>query len=117
MVEVGWLEPTAGAQSEAEEPVESRSTSESPEVVDATGPSPEAEERIHDPYAAIQAWGEWNLAGGESPTDVEQEPAEQVKAAGPADPADTSSVWAEGQHVFAPYSQLFSKLRPSREPT
>ena len=125
MVEVGWLEPTADSaaddQAEAAETADSRPSSERPDLVDAADPSPGAaadlEERIHDPYAAIQAWGEWNLAGGEDAADVEEGAAESGQEGGPSESSDSSSVWAEGQHVFAPYSQLFSRLRPSREPT
>ena len=91
-----------------------------------------AEEFVEDRYAAIQAWNEWARSQAEDsaaslpPTDVanpsalheaadEHEPlvAAEMDLAGPG-PAH-AEVRAEAQHGFAPYSQLFSRLRLPHE--
>lgn len=115
LIEVGWepsdLEPSDDAPEPApvvREPV-------------AALPAGPAEETVNDHYAALQAWTEWAKNQGRTSAD----PAGDDATPGDADPADSAlgrvpasshpSVWAEGQHGFAPYSQLFSRLRQSRD--
>ncbi len=107
LIEVGWTpegEPTSPG-SEGEPPA--------PAVVNGHG-----EQRIDDPYAAIQAWNEWATNQGRHPT---PEPAltrassqsrrdqEALPAAAPA------RVWADEEHGFAPFGRLFSRLPQENE--
>jgi general secretion pathway protein A len=98
------------------------------------------EELIEDRYAALQAWTEWTRNQGRVASESAADPAGPTEsspdqeatgldvAANPK-PSITSqpppaadltaatavaSVRAEPQHDFAPYSQLFSRLRQSR---
>lgn len=110
LIEVGW---------------ESELDTEAPPITVAA-PSPiselAAEESINDHYAALQAWNEWAVNQGREPA----QPADQatIQADSPhdsdpdhANPLDNHPrVWAEGQQSFAPYSQLFSRLRQSHDP-
>jgi len=71
------------------------------------------DERIEDHYTALQAWNEWALTQGQAP----RPPADPttVETGGDADHGvGRDGVWADGQHAFAPYSQLFSRLRQAR---
>ncbi len=89
----------------------------------------ESEERINDHYAALQAWSEWARNQGREPvtstivaetidvadhdleddeTFIDEESAWTPVAA----PAETRS---ESPQPFAPFSQLFSKLKEPRE--
>lgn len=81
-----------------------------------------SDELIDDHYAALQAWNEWARNQGRTPR------AEAPGLQTTADPDGASvsedlldspattphDVWAEGQQSFAPYSQLFSRLRQGR---
>ncbi|SIO65307.1 hypothetical protein SAMN05444166_7655 [Singulisphaera sp. GP187] len=84
------------------------------------------EEAINDRYTALQAWNEWARNQGRATT-VEPAPL----ADGPAVPTEgldeelaeapselaaaAPSVWADGQQNFAPYSQLFTRLKQRRD--
>jgi type II secretory pathway predicted ATPase ExeA len=92
------------------------------------------EELVDDRYAALQAWTEWTRNRERSMT-VEESPGgpastspdiadpdadESARDEPSADPGSTSdtppaSVRAETPHDFAPYSQLFTRLRQSRQ--
>jgi general secretion pathway protein A len=84
-------------------------------------------ETINDHYAALQAWNEWarNQGRGAAATNQDALPyrldpsgagsAGDVPAgSGPASTGQTS-IWREGQQGFAPYGQLFSRLRQIRD--
>jgi general secretion pathway protein A len=82
-------------------------------------------EPIHDPYAAIQALSEWELALG-SATDPGAGPSAGAGVVGtpgvpsPEDPRDEadrrpSQVRAEAGQEFAPYSRLFSQLNSASD--
>lgn len=93
------------------------------------------EEPIDDRYAAIQAWAEWTRnqeripessppAPARPPIDLRPPVAEREiePESGPESDLDAAprrpimvNVRAEGQHEFSPYSNLFSRMRPSRE--
>jgi type II secretory pathway predicted ATPase ExeA len=129
LVEVGWdgdLETELGPA----ETTESRSQSV------LTGDPPPNEEPIEDRYAELQAWTEWSnsqervaLPSDASqvalPTDHTDEPSPGSDAP-PVEPPRESrrpspatappGVRAEPQQEFAPYSQLFTRLRQSKQP-
>ena len=115
-----------------------------PNRTESPGPFPDDssfnEELIEDRYAALQAWTEWTRnqgrlasenvtdpASGINSTPVEE--AAELEAAASSAPTFTphpaadaestaapviANVRAEPQHEFAPYSQLFTRLRQSR---
>ncbi|HWE38035.1 MAG TPA: AAA family ATPase [Isosphaeraceae bacterium] len=115
LIEVGW-DPGLESRNEAQA------------VADTSPASPVAEtvERIDDHYAALQAWDEWARNQGRQPAlalrpaperefrredESAVEPVEAVPGPVPGHP----NVWAEGEQPFAPYSQLFSRLKHSRD--
>jgi len=133
LVEVGWegdLDSELTCAEEAAAPPES--------------PCPDNssfnEELIEDRYAALQAWTEWTRNQGRVASKSAADPASQMEsrsdeeatgleAAANPTPSITSqpspaaestaatalaNVRAEPQHDFAPYSQLFTRLRQSR---
>jgi hypothetical protein len=92
------------------------------EAADFAAPPPPpiaepGEEVIRDPYAAIQADHEWGANQAHfatlapPPEPDEAEPEDDVVD---IDTWGTSRVRREGAQEFAPYSQLFSRARPSR---
>jgi len=139
LIEVGW-----GGNLEAEAAV-SASESAAPQVAvppaaGASEPPTEemiaeqegelpSEEMIEDHYAALQAWTEWakNRGRGSSPSATSA--SEQVERAAVSKAAmlpveneretvgefPGPGLRAELQHEHAPYSQLFSRLRQSKE--
>jgi general secretion pathway protein A len=92
------------------------------------------EELVEDRYASLQAWNEWtktqqDLASTATTTDgslvtPSAEPSsgsdrqKTDKSPGSLEhaTAGTSGIRAESQHEFAPYSQLFNRLRQSKQP-
>lgn len=93
-----------------------------------------AEELVEDRYAAIQAWNEWARSqaqdsGASLPPTEEADPSALVEVTDEHEPLVTAEtditgpgpgpahaeVRAEAQHGFAPYSQLFSRLRLPHE--
>jgi general secretion pathway protein A len=127
VIEVGW-EPTFEGESIAEgvvvdAPIELANDEHEP-LTEAT----EGVETIDDHYAALRAWSEWAKNQGRSTVagPVENPPGtfgpDDSEGASPPGRTDvatggplSSNVWAEGQHGFAPYSQLFSRLRQPRD--
>jgi general secretion pathway protein A len=118
MVEVGW-----DAESEAERPTEGEMLGAEPIAALADAP---VEQEINDHYAALQAWEEWAknqgrtsprvLVGNDAaPTDLLD--SESINDSASRHPvlSEHPLVWAEGEHEFAPYSQLLSRLRGSHE--
>ena len=129
LVEVGW---DGDLETEASETEYSTAEAERPSADDTSL----NEELIEDRYAALQAWTEWTkiqekainrggAAEGFTPrvatepqtartqtvsTDADSSPHEPMPASA------TTGVRAETQHEFAPYSQLFSRLRQSKQP-
>ncbi len=90
------------------------------------------EELVEDRYAALQAWTEWTRNRERSPAVEESsegldstspdtaDPDESERDESSADPGSSSvtppaTVRAESPHDFAPYSQLFTRLRQSRQ--
>jgi general secretion pathway protein A len=120
LVEVGWegdleAEPTRPELAPGDTAVES------------VGESKPSEELVEDRYAALQAWAEWSRNRDRSAL-AEVDPASEDASTEPDDrdapasrPAEAprgdsgsrpaSSVRAETSHDFAPYSQLFTRLR------
>ena len=129
LVEVGW---DGDLETEAGEPAYGTTEGERLSADD----SALNEELIEDRYAALQAWSEWTkiqeqvtnrggAAEGPTPrvatetqttrsqtvsTEAESAPHEPMPASA------TTGVRAEAQHEFAPYSQLFTRLRQSKQP-
>ncbi len=105
MIEVGW-DATA-------EPVSAIKPFDSGALAADAAP---AEERIDDHYAALQAWNEWSKNQGRQPdaAALSDDPDEAPLDADTADDTSTNRR-AEAEHDFAPYSQLFSRLRASKE--
>src|SRR5262249_4991123 len=109
LIEVGWEPPrtttaSAGAAAEARMP--------EPRAISGAG------EPIDDHYAALQAWDQRARNQGADPsaddaTGAIEEPEEGDPQAAPT--PDDPDVWVEGEHGFAPYSRLFSRLRQPRE--
>ncbi len=109
LIEVGWEPPRTTTPTGGAAAAEAKATE--PRAISG------AEEPIDDHYAALQAWDEWARNQGRGAaadaTGVIEGP-----SAGDPQPAPTSDdpdVWVEGEHGFAPYSQLFSRLRQPRE--
>jgi general secretion pathway protein A len=124
---------TAGGAGPASPPANiDRELEETLEVAGMTGV--ESVETIDDHYAALQAWNEWaqnrqrtaaaapaarprNASSLEHPLD----PADSTVNSGApgetgrAGPQGQPSVWMEGEQSFAPYGQLFARLRQGRD--
>jgi hypothetical protein len=140
VVEVGWdAAPTPAATDTPDGDFDPNTQPPSPRtamVPSQGGPAAAApglgEEFIEDRYAAIQAWNEWSETqigeAGERPEQDTEDPLAGLDrsdaTASSDDPADGDpgyldpaypGVRAEGQHGFAPYSQLFSRLRLPRD--
>jgi general secretion pathway protein A len=128
LVEVGW-DGDLGA-----ELARTDSATNSPERI-LTDDSSLNEELIEDRYAALQAWTEWSksqelLAGrsvatqaslprggpDQSPRSDVPPPEERPEFVEPSPAAAAPGFRAEPQHEFAPYSQLFTRLRQSNQP-
>jgi general secretion pathway protein A len=122
LVEVGWE-----GDLEAE-PTRPESSSSAPVTRPSSGADP-GEELVEDRYAALQAWAEWSR-NRERTDPAAAEPAIDANAIAPdegtqpapgpagaprgdSSPLPASSVRAETPHDFAPYGQLFSRLRHS----
>ncbi len=127
LVEVGWEGDLESELIRPEPPAAGQPASPEPSAM--TEPSAVAEPqelRVEDRYAALQAWAEWSR-NRERPSPEPQpagaldepsadESADQGSAPGTASSmapglATSGSVRAEPPHDFAPYSQLFSRLR------
>ena len=121
LIEVGW--DAERGSTESVPPLEiarpTRPDEDGPEDHPGHGREAEAEseaeieEAIDDPYTAIQARSD--LERRREPAPAEPDPMTVI-----AEPEETRAgsrpnVWAEGQHEFAPYSHLFSRLRQPRE--
>jgi general secretion pathway protein A len=118
LIEVGW------------EPPRPPETTDRAVAQAASSPSAafsEGQEPIDDHYTALQAWNEWARNQGRTPASGLLEPstepsdpqgAEEAEALvidpQPTPTSDNPDLWIEGEHGFAPYSQLFSRLRTSR---
>ena len=129
LVEVGW---DGDLESELMVPAHTTTTNETRLADDSTF----NEELIEDRYAALQAWTEWtesqkradgrvvaiessapsrsgapaSLGGDPLPA---EEPATSIE---PSSATTPPGIRAEPQHAFAPYSQLFTRLRESKQP-
>ncbi len=122
LVEVGWEGDLDAEPTRPEQPAIEGETGAPFE----TDPS---EQLVEDRYAALQAWAEWsrNREGSPPPLpepsddpdeDTPEPDAEtgSYPAVGPrvdAGPESSPSIRAETPHDFAPYSQLFTRLRHS----
>lgn len=120
-VEVGWGLDEDVTILEEEAPIAFPAA-----AVAAPSASPPAveleEESVRDPYALIQASQEWGvnqmhfaaLAPAPSALDDADTEPEVEEDDPPAEEWGTARVRREGAQEFAPYSQLFSRARPSR---
>jgi AAA domain len=121
LIEVGW---DGDLQSELEPAGDNPAPGHAPDPAHHGEP-------VEDRYAAIQAWNEWTrnqarppaamsatgdpLAPEDPETDTALVPDAEV-AADPPGAVAASGFRAEGQHEFAPYSQLFTRFRQSNQP-
>jgi type II secretory pathway predicted ATPase ExeA len=140
MIEVGWepdhepgstpAPPSEPANAPAPAPSMIEAAPRETEVASSPGSGPDVEivEAIDDHYAALQAWNEWSRnqergAAARStdrpPTPARLDPADNTSVDAPGEPAPSTmpppGVWLEGQQGFAPYSQLFTRLRHVRD--
>ncbi len=120
LVEVGW---EGDLEAEPTRP-EASPSDPGPAPTGEDGPN---EEPVEDRYAALQAWAEWSRnrersipaapdpAGDAEPPTPESsgEPAQAEAPRGDTGPLASPSIRAETPHDFAPYGQLFSRLRHS----
>jgi general secretion pathway protein A len=119
LVEVGWdgdLEP------EVTRAEDTPSDSQGPASLE----SDLEEQLVDDRYAAMQAWTEWSrnrersappadaIEGASSPEANPDAPIREERTAGP-DPSTPGKIRPGAPHEFAPYSQLFSRLRQSKQ--
>jgi general secretion pathway protein A len=123
LIEVGW-DATSEPEGEAEEHVPS-----SDRIRDVAGEAPisaESDEAIQDRYAALQAWSEWARNQGRAlDLDPSRAAAPATASASASDDspeavstmAGNPSIWADARQGFAPYSQLFSRLKQSKDKT
>lgn len=115
MVEVGWNSLPDGD--------ELAEDAEEPDDEDAPEPRPQslaraADEPVNDPYAALQAWGERNRGDSAALQDADADELWDEETDGDeATPTIPPGARVEGHQEFAPYSQLFSRLRPTHETT
>jgi len=118
MIEVGWDASSDLPEADDESASAITSATRVPTLA-AT------EEAISDHYAALQAWSEWAQNQGREPVSALASPGDDADAGDDEASGDSADggeavpghpgVRAEGQHAFAPYSQLFSRLRQSHE--
>ena len=128
LVEVGWdgdIEDTADTPTGADLPLTDRAGT--------TAAEPNFDEvLVEDRYAALQAWTEWSRnrerSVGAEPSpdrpvsttaelgDQDEFPGDEASADPASSPVTTpATVRAEPSHDHAPYSQLFTRLRQSRQ--
>ena len=101
LIEVGW-EPEAEPR-----PAE-------PEPRHAVEPAARArvgDEVVDDHYAALQAWNEWAANQGRAAATATLED-EDADISSPV--REDANLRAEGPEEFAPYSQLFSRMKQAR---
>ncbi len=126
LIEVGW-EPTSDLDADLDE------TSEAIEPLPLSGAAQPAEppsvEAIDDRYAALQAWTEWARNQGRSPSGDSpfayghDTPLGSALDHGPGHGGSSAGImgspafWTDQEHGFAPYSQLFSRLKPTKDKT
>ena len=116
LIEVGWDGPDPGADPEADPASASAPSDTAPAAVaEAVEPAGE-DEAIHDHYAALQAWNEWARNQGRQPAAVAGPPEPPAGSTDVEAPAGDPHVWADEQHGFAPYSQLFSRIKQVASP-
>lgn len=120
LVEVGWE-----GDLEAE-PTHTEGPPAEPEIVTPADEAERNEELVEDRYAALQAWAEWSrnrerpISAAADPATMGLTPAEHDNSEPrPDDPAHEeaghvpATIRPEPPQEFAPYSQLFSRLRHS----
>ena len=122
LVEVGWDGDLEAELTESDESSTDRENSASVE-------SPFDEQLVDDRYAAMQAWTEWSRnrerpsLPEERPDTPEPSPVAPESPVVPiredrpvdSDSALPANIRAGGPHDFAPYSQLFTRLRQSKQ--
>lgn len=123
LIEVGW-EP--GVEAETPPEIVRRPAEDLPGRQSSPSQSSSGVEIIDDHYAALQAWTEWAQNQGRSPSlqasSSELAAFDADGASGRMDSEDSpratpiqAGVWADRQQTFAPYSQLFTRLRQPKD--
>jgi len=121
-IEVGWsadeVEPSGF--DEEDDRIEPSVSGEMTPRLDQT------DQAVHDHYAALQAWREWadNQDKRAKTAKSDRVLADEIDEAAEAEAAEKSeatsndrpSVRVEGQHHFAPFGQLFTRMPQVREP-
>jgi general secretion pathway protein A len=127
VIEVGWdAESDAVSKGSSTPTVFAPASTQPAATTDdarAAQESQPTDEPITDHYAALQAWNEWAQNRGrqssiessdpDSVVDLDRE--RDVKGIASSPLGEHAQIWAEGQHGFAPYSQLFSRGRQARD--
>ncbi|WP_406696812.1 AAA family ATPase [Singulisphaera sp. Ch08] len=119
LIEVGWEPESESLNNEAGDDTDPASSANQ-------NRSPLGEEAINDRYTALQAWNEWARNQGRATAvepaeqpDVQSTPTDEFDdevAEAPSELAAANpGVWSEGQQNFAPYSQLFTRLKQRRD--
>lgn len=123
LVEVGWdgdldaevgADELAAARATADPSAERTTTSEPPRHVAVDARTTSLFEAELEQVAQAS-----EIAEAHSDESLSADPAEQEFTSDSDETASNASlpgVRAEGQHEFAPYSQLFTRLRPSKHP-
>lgn len=128
LIEVGWEPEVEDGPAEPIRPQSAQHGSISPQPDrNRPGAAEAPEETVNDHYAALQAWNEWAQNQGRTPhsptvgpssalaTEISDAAEEELRADGEPSRPGQPQFWAEGPGTFAPYSQLFSRLRPSKD--
>jgi type II secretory pathway predicted ATPase ExeA len=123
LIEVGWDDDPKSDEEMAPPYPEMPSFAPARSGVGVSSPgSTDDRKTIDDYYDALQAWNDWASSQGKSPQAAIQEPATSVPVAGSSDEEtvdddvfEQSNVWADDGQQFAPYGQLFSRARSTKD--
>ena len=113
MIEVGW-----DAGDDVDPPSEEAEGNPIENLAPAVNRlDPSIEEPIDDRYAALQARAERERYAGRASIDeaTPDRHHDRTDDGESEDSPSSPSVWAEGEHGFKPYSQLFSRVRQTRD--
>ncbi len=108
LIEVGW------AGDEAESTPETLTVEASPPRPASSRLDHPSDELVQDPYAALQAWAEWSENQGRGQVRTDKPVGADESVSGPDSEEDSdppTRLWADEPQGFAPYSQLFSRLK------
>jgi general secretion pathway protein A len=108
LIEVGWSPEAESTPGEVEDPL----------PAPAPALNGHGEQRIDDPYAALQAWHEWATNQGRHPALEPAAPPEVPPLRRDEEALTTAAparVWADEEHGFAPFGRLFTRVPQENE--